>query len=164
MRVRDGIIVAATVSAVFLAGGLVIRQLIRVAVDEFYSSGIHSHSEAQARERGVFLAAVRVERPEFVFGEGRYQVREAWIEDHAQTRYRLLFFPRDSLLNTPTLVVRIDEITRGREALCVALGGSELTYDGRHALTGNDCELWFASVERPFPSSVALSVRGQRAP
>ena len=165
MKARDYLIVAASVVAVFLAGAAVVNQLIFVAVDEHYSPGYHSESARHARERGVLLATVAAPQPEFEWGRARYRVREAWVEDAVQTRYRLLFFSRDSLLDTPTSVVRVADDSTA--PLCVALGGHELRYDGVHALGGNDCERWrwYVAVQQPFPDSVSLSVavRASRA-
>jgi hypothetical protein len=158
MRVRDWFIVAGSVTGVFVVAALVIAQLVTVGVDESYSPGIHSTSAAEARHRGVLLSTVRAEGPEFALGDARYRVTDAWIEDRVQTRYRFFLVPHDSLLNTPSLVVRIEALTPEKQALCVALGSRGLTYDGWHRFDGNDCGRWLASVALPYPTSVAVSV------
>lgn len=151
-------LVALGVIAVFLVVAAIINQLIIKSVNESYSPGFHSESVADSRQRGVFLDSVRFGRSQFELDGVRYRATEAWIEDQIQIHYRLLFFRRDSLLDQPTLVVRIEPDSAGTEPLCVALGSREIRYDGRNVFTASDCRSWFASVERPFPESIELSV------
>lgn len=148
--------VASLLLAVVLVG-----QWITTGIDEFYSPGFHSASADHARERGVLLAPVSIADSVLQWRGQDYRVQEAWVEDKQQIYYRALFFRRDSLLNRPTLVVRIDGVTPRRsdvDVLCVALGTATVVVNGSTALTGTDCSRWFGLVQRPFPSAVALSV------
>lgn len=158
MKRRDYAIVAVGVIGIFLVVAAIINQLIIKSVNEYYSPGFHSESVADSRERRVFLDSVRFGGAQFELDGVRYRATEAWIEDQIQIHYRLLFFRRDSLLDQPTLIVRIEPDSAGTEPLCVALGSREISYDGRNAFTASDCRSWFASVERPFPESIVLSV------
>lgn len=157
---RIFIIVATILAGLLLAALIVIDRIATVAIDEFYTPAMHSISIADAQKRGVLLASLGIEHKEFQLDKTRYKVREAWIEDHLQVRYRYYLFRRESLLNEPTLVVRIDPITEEQETLGIAIYKRKmtLTYDGRHPLTGSDGERWFARIDPPFPASVAPSV------
>jgi hypothetical protein len=162
LKRRDYAIIALGVIGALLIVAAIINQLIVKSINESYSPGFHSESVADSRRRGVFLAPVRIDGTDVEVDGIRYRATEAWVEDQLQIRYRLLFFRRDSLLDQPTLVVRIEPDSTGVEPLCVALRSREIRYDGHNAFTASDCRSWFASVELPFPESIALSVSERR--
>lgn len=153
-RIRTLAIAAGVVLLALLAAG----QYVSVVVEEFYSPGMQSSSAEHAWERGVLLARVAVGDSVLRWGGREYRVREAWIEDRQQVRYRAFLFRRDSLLNRPALAVRI--VAHGHEeGLCGALERAVLVANGSTVLDATNCSRWSGAVRRPFPAGISIGIR-----
>lgn len=95
--------------SIVIIGFLVIYQLVRNAVDEYYSSGYVSNSIATSQERGVFVSRPLLQTKVIQFAGKKYLIREAWIERVTREKYYLIFFRR-SIPIGHRLILQIDQL------------------------------------------------------
>jgi hypothetical protein len=154
MQVTRWIKVAGVTVAVLLILAAIAGQIISVSIAESYSPGWHSHSAAEARDRGLLLAQVPTS-PDSVSLDGQQlKVREAWVEPQTHVKYRFFVLRRLIRDSTHLLIVRTSKPTPG-----VPYQGRDqwLAYNDTGRFDGFEgSQFWIGAVKPPYPDTVRL--------
>ena len=159
-------IIVSIVVALVLVVALGLRW-IDIAVSESYSYGWTAKSSSEAESEGRLAARLAVLTPDIELNGARYCVADAWIERAYRVDYVLLLYRRQILDDKYRLLVRLEPADTGafEERLEQQLmGGDWLAYNDTLQFSVTSGDLWYTTVEPPFPAQIHLRARRPIAP